>query len=478
MNFIFLYDMNKQKVIHYNNRFKTLLGANFEENGAITQLITDGINSLCNTDMGRTFFHYQEEQYIFNIDKIDHDILIFDGHKQEKNNLILDNDVDAHKLLRMLSDNLPDMLWAKDVNGKYIFANKAICENLLMAKDTNEPIGKGDVFFALREREKHKENKDWHTFGELCFNSDEVVLKNMKNMVFEEYGNVKGKPLYLEVHKAPFFDTTGRLLGTVGSGRDITEEIKAKRELQLKEELIYQQSKMAIMGEMLENIIHQWKQPLSVITVMTTTAQLHHEIGIPVNNQEYFEKITKHIMHLSETIEDFRDFFKQDKTKTEYIVSDIYERTIDLLMGRIKKQSITLISDCEQCEITGYPRELMQVLMNIYANACDEFEKFDPFDLRLILTNIVKKDNQVIITIKDNAGGIPRSIIDKIFDSKFTTKSEAKGSGIGLFMSKEIITNHMNGTISVSNTSYLHENKNYKGALFTITLPLTLIADK
>ena len=464
--------MSNKKIIHYNNGITALLGKDFYTNESIIELIKDGMSALFGTDMGRAFFHYSGERYIFDIDKIDHDILIFNGYRQEKNSSLVNGGVDAYKLLRMLSDNLPDMLWAKDVNGKYIFVNKAICDNLLMAKDTNEPIGEGDVFFALREREKHKENKDWHTFGELCFNSDEVVLENMKNMVFEEYGNVKGKPLYLEVHKAPFFDTTGRLLGTVGSGRDITEEIKAKRELQLKEELINQQSKMAMMGEMLENIIHQWKQPLSVISVITSTAQLNNEIGIPVDNQEYYEKIAKHIMHLSETIEDFRDFFKQDKIKIKYCISSIYEKTIDLLAGRFKKHSIKLVVDYEQCEIIGYPRELMQVLMNIYANACDEFEKFDQQDQKLIMTNIIKEGNRAIIIIKDNAGGIPESIIDKIFDSRFTTKSEAKGSGIGLFMSKEIITNHMNGTISVSNGSYLYENKNYKGALFRIELPI------
>ena len=129
-----------------------------------------------------------------------------------------------HKdLLTLLSSTLPDMLWVKDINGNYIFVNDAICTGLLMAKDIHEPIGKNDIFFAKREREKYKDNKDWHTFGELCFDSDEEVLKHEKPMRFEEYGNIKGKLLYLEVNKAPFYDEKGLLQGTVGSGRDITE---------------------------------------------------------------------------------------------------------------------------------------------------------------------------------------------------------------------------------------------------------------
>lgn len=127
------------------------------------------------------------------------------------------------KLLDLVTDALPDMLWIKDTEGKYIYANQAICDGLLMAKDTQEPIGKGDVFFALREREAHADNPQWHTFGELCFNSDQVVIDNNKPMRFEEYGNVKGKMLYLEVYKAPFYDAERNIVGTVGAGRDITK---------------------------------------------------------------------------------------------------------------------------------------------------------------------------------------------------------------------------------------------------------------
>ena len=126
--------------------------------------------------------------------------------------------------LNLISKHLPDMLWAKDLDGKYLYANEAICNNLLMATP-DEVIGKCDVFFATRERNKHPENKNWHTFGELCFNSDYVVLEKMKPMIFEEYGNIKGKLVYLEVHKAPLHDSNGKLIGTIGSGRDITAQI-------------------------------------------------------------------------------------------------------------------------------------------------------------------------------------------------------------------------------------------------------------
>jgi len=148
------------------------------------------------------------------------------------------NTIDSDHFLQLIAQHLPDMLWAKDMEGKYLFANRTICERLLMASDTNEPIGKTDVFFALRERATQPHNPNWHTFGELCFNSDTVVLEHRKPMKFEEYGNIKGELTYLEVHKAPFYDENGLLIGVIGSGRDITAHKKAEQALTITNRLI------------------------------------------------------------------------------------------------------------------------------------------------------------------------------------------------------------------------------------------------
>ncbi|MBN2896672.1 MAG: EAL domain-containing protein [Campylobacterales bacterium] len=137
---------------------------------------------------------------------------------------------------------MPDMLWIKDVEGRYLFANKAICDRLLMAHNTDEPIGKTDLFFATREREAHADKPQWHTFGELCFDSDKIVLQEQHPMRFEEYGNIKGEMVYLEVHKAPLYDDHGRLIGTVGSGRDITEQVLTKQALIAQTEKLDHQS--------------------------------------------------------------------------------------------------------------------------------------------------------------------------------------------------------------------------------------------
>ncbi|WP_456443342.1 PAS domain S-box protein, partial [Caldithrix abyssi] len=140
------------------------------------------------------------------------------------------------RLFRAISDNMTDMLWAKDLNKRYIFANKAICEKLLNAKDTEEPIGKNDIFFAQRERQSHPENPEYHTFGEICADSDQIIMDAKKPMRFDEFGNVKGKFIFLDVRKSPLFDEHGKMIGVVGSARDITAEKEMQKRLKESEE--------------------------------------------------------------------------------------------------------------------------------------------------------------------------------------------------------------------------------------------------
>jgi len=149
-------------------------------------------------------------------------------------------------LLRLMCDNVPDMIWAKDLEHRYLFANKAICQQLLHAVDTTEPVGKNDMFFALRERQSQAHDPLWHTFGELCQDSDTITLANGKPSVFEEFGNVRGCMTYLDVHKAPFLNDRGEIIGTVGSARNITErkqlDVELERHRTHLEELVKQRT--------------------------------------------------------------------------------------------------------------------------------------------------------------------------------------------------------------------------------------------
>lgn len=137
------------------------------------------------------------------------------------------------QLLHSMCNNVPDMVWAKDLEGRYLFANRAICEQLLGAESTEEPLGRTDLYFAQRERERHPDNATWHTFGELCQDSDVATLQRGVPCQFEEWGNVKGQHLVLDVRKAPFVNEHGVVVGVVGTGRDVTEHQAEQDKLRL-----------------------------------------------------------------------------------------------------------------------------------------------------------------------------------------------------------------------------------------------------
>ncbi|MGC8605685.1 MAG: PAS domain-containing protein, partial [Desulfomonilaceae bacterium] len=138
---------------------------------------------------------------------------------------------DLYRMIRLMCDNVPDMIWAKDLNGRFLFVNRAICEKLLIANDTTEPIGKYDMYFAERQRQANPDDPNWHTFGENCVDSDAVVMTSKKPQRFHESGNVRGQFLYLDVYKAPFLNEKGKMIGTVGCGRDVTMERKLEDSL-------------------------------------------------------------------------------------------------------------------------------------------------------------------------------------------------------------------------------------------------------
>ena len=136
----------------------------------------------------------------------------------------------SENLIRSLCDNVPDMIWAKDMNKKYVFANKTVCNKLLCVDTYKDVLEKTDVDLAQIQRNLYPNDPDWHTFGELCQDSDKIVMNTMKPSRFYEYGNVRGIPLHLEVYKSPFI-YNDEIIGTVGCARDITEEIALKKEI-------------------------------------------------------------------------------------------------------------------------------------------------------------------------------------------------------------------------------------------------------
>ena len=154
-----------------------------------------------------------------------------------------DFNIDSFGLLKLLTKNLNDLLWVKDLEGNYIYANQALCDKFLLAKDINEPIGKNDNFFTLREQKKYKNIPNWHTFGGLCQSSDIDVILNKKPLKIEESANIKGELLILEIYKEPFYNSDGDIIGTIGTARDITDLKKTQEELQKSLKILKEQRK-------------------------------------------------------------------------------------------------------------------------------------------------------------------------------------------------------------------------------------------
>jgi len=230
------------------------------------------------------------------------------------------------------------------------------------------------------------------------------------------------------------------------------------------------------MGEMLENIAHQWRQPLSIISTASTGIIVQKKFGTMTEKKEIYalEEINNSAQHLSQTIDDFRDFFKPNKKRVLFSIESIYRKTIKLLESKFKYSEIEVVENVSDVEIYGLDGELIQVLMNLLNNAKDVLETQDTSNPRYIFVDIYLENDHLIIQVKDNAEGIPEDIMGKIFEPYFTTKHKAQGTGIGLYMCEEIIVKHMYGSITVDNVEYLYKNIQCKGACFTLSLPLKL----
>ncbi|MCT7537106.1 sensor histidine kinase [Aliarcobacter butzleri] len=245
-----------------------------------------------------------------------------------------------------------------------------------------------------------------------------------------------------------------------------------KKELDNKQAILYQQSKMAAMGEMIGNIAHQWRQPLSIITTATSGMVLQKQMGV-LTDEFFFEasnRINTSSQYLSQTIDDFRNFFIPNKEKSKVNLIEIFKKTLDLISAQFSSKDIEIIKNIEGVEFESYENELIQALINILNNSRDELIKKD--GERFIFVDAFEKDNFINIIIKDNAGGVIKENLDKIFEPYFTTKYKSQGTGIGLYMTEEIITKHLNGTICVENVEFTYNEKEYFGAEFTIKIDL------
>ena len=240
--------------------------------------------------------------------------------------------------------------------------------------------------------------------------------------------------------------------------------------------LLEEQSKLASMGEMIGNIAHQWRQPLSVITTSASGLKLEAELDMEISKEqikEYSELVVQQANYLSNTIDSFRDFLKGDKDHKIIKIDEVFNYTLALMDATIKNNNIKLIKKIEDnLLIDGSTNELSEAFINILNNSKDILkEKISNEEDRLIFIDAYKNnESKVIITFKDSGGGIPDDIINRVFEPYFTSKHQSRGTGLGLAMADKIIRERHEGTISVSNEKFEYEGKTYKGACFMVVL--------
>jgi len=253
--------------------------------------------------------------------------------------------------------------------------------------------------------------------------------------------------------------------------RRIEEEVAKNRE---KDKHILQQSRLAQMGEMISMIAHQWRQPLGSISTVAASIKLK----IMLNRFDYstaegqeaskafleesMSKIESYVQFLTRTIDDFRNFFKPNKQKESITLSQLVNRTLEIIGKALEINGITInIETHATTEIFTYANEVTQVILNILKNAEDVIKEREIINPNIQIT-IGTEDAWQTISITDNAGGIPATVLPHIFEPYFSTKQEKNGTGLGLYMSKTIIEEHCGGQILASNTPI--------GAQFTIKL--------
>jgi len=286
----------------------------------------------------------------------------------------------------------------------------------------------------------------------LWFSYIDARREKEKKVVLEK---LKASNRNLEIETAKVKDLNDSLADKVKL------EVNKNRE---KDAQMIQQSRLAQMGEMISMIAHQWRQPLAAISSTSSAINIKAQLGNLENEKviALTKKINEYSQHLSTTIDDFRDFFKSNKETKETNYSELIKSVLGIIEDSLINKNIELIQDLKiEDTIKTYPNEIKQVILNLIKNAEDvliEKQIINPY----IKIMTYKEGENLVLSVSDNGGGIPKEIRDKIFDPYFSTKIKKNGTGLGLYMSKTIVEKHCGGKLTVANSD--------EGAVFKILL--------
>ena len=354
-----------------------------------------------------------------------------------------------------------------DLNGRIIYASERFCK--ISGYKPEELIGKTHNIVRHPDTPKELYKKMWERIS-----NDKTWAGELKNR------KKNGGYYWVKAVVMPLYNHQGEKVGYTSIRQDITdkkkiEELNRDLEKRVEEEVrknrekdrqLLHQSRLAQMGEMISMIAHQWRQPLSAISSCSLAINVKAKLGKLDKESavELSEKISEYSQHLSSTIDDFREFFKPNRGKEETTYESLVKSALSIVEVSLKNKNIEVRLDL-QCNalLTTYPNELKQVILNLIKNAEDAVVERKVPEPYIEIKSYIE-DGKAVLEVRDNAGGVPDNIIDKIFDPYFSTKLEKNGTGLGLYMSKMIVEEHCSGRLEVENGP--------DGAIFKITLEL------
>jgi len=376
-----------------------------------------------------------------------------------------------------------------DINGVITFVNDEFCA--ISGYSREELIGKRHNVVKHPTIPKSNFKELWNTIT--AKKTYKATVKNLSK---------DGKDYYLNTTITPILDENGDIEEFIAIRYDVTKEVeltmvlerqeqileervkqqtkelaqlnrtlekRVQQEIKKNEEkqkILFMQSRFASLGQMIANIAHQWRQPLTELNWVLFSLKNNFKKSNSKDFDISYKEAQQIISNMSNTIEDFLNFFNPNKKKSLFIIQDSINDALNILSNHLEKEEITIEKKFIDIQVEGISNELSQVIINLIQNAKDAF-CINRVENKIIWITISKVEIKsklfAKIVIEDNAGGINEKYIDKIFEPYFSTKHASTGTGIGLFMSHMIIQNSLNGIITVENGE--------KGARFIITIP-------